>query len=230
MNIFILISLLLIILLYKLPFFLLSSENIVAKQSNYWGIKKDDILNTTFFDLVEKRDRLEYVAPKIEEIKNNNFIKWDGNVKLLNQNFILLHLKEYNSFTILKEKSVLKYLKNTENKLFKEVFKKIEEFIDKKEIHVDYEDVFEKNSYCVEFFLLELWEKNSLVFNYGIGTLQAYLYDGKLNLDKDKEIFLYALAATITSTIHRKGMPLYFYYYYYKKKHIEQESRRGIYV
>ena len=224
LNIFILLSIVFIFILYKMPNFLTPPKKIVAKQSNFWNVNPKDIIKATERKIVEKKNRKEYIVNPLEKLRNNNFSELEIKKKKLSQNFIVLHLKEYDNFTIKKDIDILSYMKSPDKKIFKIIFEKIDEFIDNKEADVDYQEVFENNKFCVEFFLMELWEEHSLPFSYGIGTLQLYLYDKEGNIDEDAEAFLYALDATRTTTINRKGFSLYYYYHFFKNKERNEEK------
>ena len=221
LNLFVLFGVFLLLVLYKLPDFIKPSKNIIAKQSNFWGISPQEIIDKTEKKIVEKKDRREYTVDPLEVLRNDNFAEMEIGRKKLSQNFTVLHLKEYDNFTIKKDISIEKYMKSPDKKIFKVVFEKILEFIENKEVEVDLEEVFMQNKYCVEFFLMQLWEEHSLPFSYGIGTLQVYLYDKKGNKDEYAEAFLYALDGTRTTTINRKGFSLYYYYHFFKNRERE---------
>jgi len=217
-NIFIFLALVLLLIFHKLSYFLKGNRKIIAKQSSFWNMPKSKILDKTAHKILEKKNRRELKINKLERLRSDNFLNIEKGKKVLSQNYILLHLKEYDSFTILGDDDIEKYLEKKAKTLYKEVFKKIQYFIDELEIETDYEEVFRKNKNCVEFFLMELWEQYSPPFSYGIGTLQTYVCNKDRTVDEEAESFLFALLSTRNQSVHRKGFALYYYYHFFKNK------------
>lgn len=223
LNIILFMGIILFWFLYVDKRFFIQGGKIVAKQTNMWGISPKDIIKQTKNSIHQKKGRREFEVPTRESIANDYFIDIDlrGNKKI-HQNFLLLHLKEYNHFTIHHD-DVEEFFKKTKHKLYKVLFEKIKFFIESSEDDIDLNKILEENGFCIEFFLINLWERYANIYSYGIGTLQIYTYNNDGNKDSNLEALLYAVDAAVTTNIHRKGFSLYFYYYHFKKN-----KERGI--
>lgn len=116
-------------------------------------------------------------------------------------------------------------IKSTEdlnqNKVFKAVFKKAKDFIQAKEVKIDYQKTLEENNYIAEFFLMSLWEEHTFKFNISLANLEVLATN-----PKDIE-FIGALDLLNLNCVKRKGAVLFYKYIEFKdriKDYVKQEK------
>ncbi|MFA7434888.1 MAG: hypothetical protein WC006_00800 [Bacilli bacterium] len=197
MNILLILSLISI-------FFLLYQKKkmeIVAQQVTFWDIPVENILVKNKNQVVKKNNRNELVEQKEVYFYDEK----DGKKKILPIN--LLSIKHYNNFTFINSIDEITNLSIVYNKIF-DMIKKVAH---DNESHINYQNALSNNKYCVEFLLLDCWEKICFDEIIGVGTLETVAID-------DKDIALiYAIDAIKNSNVLKEGLMLYSHYLNFKK-------------
>ncbi len=187
------------------------SRKIYAKQQNYWGIDKEEVINTFSSYAIEKSDRIEVPCDK-----NELYIYTSSN-KTISPNTIS-YLKNMN------KNYCYTYVKNIDEikkyPLKDKIFNKLLNYIEiEKEIFINYNDTLNKLENNLDFFLIYLWSKYTKEFNIGIGQLETLV----INDSNDRE-FINALDNINLNVIKLNGSYLlYKYKKFMEKKDLNNE-------
>lgn len=188
----------------------INSLEIVANQQRYWNeIKASDVYK--FFEKRKQR-KSETIAIRVnEEEKKLLRSNLDKNNKYLSINFFKKLKRIEDEFTFIctkkdyiKVTNILESLKDYE--LYTAIFNKINQFVKKMEIDVDYGKILKENQYCAEFFLMDLWERYTKRENIGNANLILLA-----NREIEEEL-VGALDNIDLNCVKAKGAALYYRY------------------
>lgn len=207
-----------LIYLFLIPFFVFGiyyigkktqpkSLKIVANQQRYFN----EITPQSLVEFYKVRKDIK--KDRVEILVNKDSKKLIKDEKIVPAFFLDLQAIE------------LTKIKSTEdlnqNKVFKAVFKKAKDFIQAKEVKIDYQKTLEENNYIAEFFLMSLWEEHTFKFNISLANLEVLATN-----PKDIE-FIGALDLLNLNCVKRKGAVLFYKYIEFKdriKDYVKQEK------
>ena len=173
---------------------------VVANQQRYWDeVKAKDVYS--FFQ-GRKQKKSKKITIRVNEEEKKLFrINPSDNKKYISTNFFKILKRIENEFTYVKS------LKDIEQyELYNAVFNKIKNIVKSRDIDVDYEEIFKENKKCVEFFLMDLWERYTKRSNIGIANLVLLA-----NREIEEE-FVGALDNIDLNCVKAKGAALYYRY------------------
>lgn len=184
-------------LFYKIQHLKDKVGKIEAEQMTFWGVNSKEILekNKDFF--VQKDGRIEIKEQQDEylyEIK-------DGEKKLLP--LIFSDIRAFRNFTIVND---LKYFDKDASKLYKTVYKKLQEINKRIEKNIDFNEKLKENHNIAEFFLLDLWEELATIEIIGTGTLNALA-----ETENDYKL-IGAMDSAINMNVRADGIDLFAHY------------------
>ena len=177
--------------------------SVIANQQRYFN----EVRGTDIYDFYKtrksvKKNRVETLVNKYSK----KLIKDDTIVP----SFFL----DFKDFTPTKVESITDLQSSA---VYSAVLKKIKGFADDREISFDYEQELKNNDNCVEFFLMDLYERLTSPFNISVANLDILAKN-------DQEIeLLGALDLINLNSVKRKGAVLYY-------KFIEFKSRIGDFI
>lgn len=199
--------------------------SVVANQQRYWDeIKGSDIYQ---FFLGRKQAKRKKIAIRVNEGEKKffKFSELTPEKKYVNISFFktlkqieyeLTFAKIPNEFLKNEdedeekeyEKAIERAMNDaiTQIPLYNAVFSKIKFFIKEQDINVDLIKIFEEDKFCVEFFLLDLWERYTKRVN--IGTANLILLAQRLI----EEEFIGAMDNIDLYSVKSKGAALYYRY------------------
>lgn len=185
----------------------ISSLEVVANQQRYWNeITSNDVYK--FFNKRKKR-RLDRIIVRVNEEEKELLRNLPNDEWRLSFNFFRRLKRIEDEFTFIckenksiKKEDIVKSLKNY--KLYTAIFKKIDEFIRKMDVEVDYGNLLKENQNCTEFFLMDLWEKYTKRENIGTANL-ILLADREI-----EEELVGALDNIDLNSVKPKGSALYY--------------------
>ena len=198
-----------IVLTLSFLFYIFSRKKVnkvIAKQVSYWDVPFELILSKNKHNITSKKDRNE-LTEQSKEYFYEEIFEEDKKIRKI-QPLILSDIKKYRGFTLVKSLNYFK--RSTSSVLHTTIYKKLESINDKIEADLDFEELLEENQYCVEFFLINIWEVISSKEIIGIGTLKAYA-----NNKKELEL-IGALDAAMSSNVRKQGILLYSHYLNFK--------------
>ncbi len=190
-----------IILIAILLFYInknLNSSNlkIKANQQRYF----DEVNANMIYNFYKNR---KIVKKKSVEIKVNEdekkLIKNVGGMRFLSTNFWI-------NLSNLKLNTIKKYKDIHNIKLYSIIFNKINEFIKKAEIELDFQEILEKNGYIAEYFLIYLWEHYTKRENISVANLQI------LSENFTQNELLGALDISLLNNVKFNGATIYYLY------------------
>lgn len=203
------------LLVFLLTIYIVSSTvrkkpfNIIARQQNYWNVPQSVIYDYFKSRVIDKKDRKEV---EINTLSKKFMRKYDNET----QSYFTTNI--YNEYRQL-DLTIVKNIKNIENyKLYTTIFLKIVEFIRYKEVHIDFEKILRENNMCIEYFLLDLWEKFTKEFNIGTATLNVL---AKRNIEYE---LIGALDNVDLANVKRHGAALFYSYTKFKGR-LPQEQK-----
>ena len=187
--------------------------SVQANQQRYWDeIKGSDIY--AFFAGRKKRKRKKIVIRVNEQEKK--FFKTSESMPdkdYVSVGFFKTLKRIESEFSFVKapsndKKAIEKAMNDTINKipLYKVVFDKIKYFIKEQDIDVDFVEILKEDKYCVEFFLLDLWERYTKRVNIGTANL-VLLAEREI-----EEEFIGAMDNIDLYSVKGKGAALYYRY------------------
>jgi len=185
---------------------LLEQGGLSARQVSYWGISPQKILNKNKHKIIEKKGRNEFVE-EVDEYFYEEVIVEGKRIRKL-QPLILSDIKAYKGFTII---SSLKYFKQKKNsELYIKIYNKLNSINEEIEAELDFEKILIDNKYCIEFFLIDLWEVLCSKEIIGVGTLNT------IARNKKELELIGALDASVSTNVQREGILLYSHYLRFK--------------
>lgn len=196
-----------IILIIGLLFYInknLNSSNlqIQANQQRYF----DEVNANMIYNFYKNR---KIVKKKSVEIKINEdekkLIKDINGIKFLSTNFWL-------NLSNLKLNKIEDYKKIHDIKLYSIIFNKINEFIKKAEIELDFQEILEKNGFIAEYFLIYLWEHYTKRENISVANLQI------LTENFTQNELLGALDISLLNNVKFNGASIYYLYMKYHNR------------
>ncbi|BDB65749.1 hypothetical protein T36_2228 (plasmid) [Helicobacter cinaedi] len=185
----------------------LTSLGIKANQQRYFK----EVNAKQIYDFYQvrkdiKSNRVEVLVNKdSKKLMKNNLIVPAFFISLKNLN--LTHIKTIDEL----EKS----------NLHKAVFGKIQECIKAMELKINFQEELEANNYCVEFFLMDLYERVTPSFNIGVANLEV-LAKSSIEIE-----LIGALDILNLNCVKRKGSALFYRYIEFKdriKDYLKQEE------
>lgn len=175
---------------------------IVAKQQNYWSIPSSKIYNHYKNRKIKKSDRIE---TKID-LEDKHLGKQYSHRSYFLSGNIFIDIKNLKLTKVDNIKNIHNY------KLYSLIFKKIEQMIKYLEKNVDFEQILKENDMCLEYFLMDLWERYTQSFNIGTANLDVYATS-----EIEKEL-VGALDNIDLNSVKRRGSALFFSYMKFKKR------------
>ncbi len=184
----------------------LEEGGVSATQVSYWGISPQKILNKNKHKIIMKKGRNEFVE-EIDDYFYEEVIRDGRKIQKL-QPLILSDIKAYKGFTII---SSLKYFKQKKNsELYIKIYKKLYSINEEIEAELDFKEILIDNKYCIEFFLIDLWEVLCSKEIIGIGTLNT------IAKNKKELELIGALDASVSTNVRKEGILLYSHYLRFK--------------
>jgi hypothetical protein len=138
--------------------------SIIAKQQNYWNVPQSVIYDYFRGRIVDKQDRKEVEI----NVLSKKFTR-----KYNNEASQYFTTNVYSEYKQLKLTAVKNLSDIKEYSLYMTVFLKIKGFVKYKEVSVDFEKILYENNMCLEYFLLDIWERYTKEFNIGTATLNV---------------------------------------------------------
>lgn len=171
---------------------------VVANQQRYWDeVKASDVYQ---FFKGRKQQRAKKIIIRVNAEEKKLF-RQSLNKKYISTNFFKTLKRIEEEFT---------YINNLEDikqyELYEAILKKIKGITKAREISIDYEDVLKQNKMCVEFFLMDLWEKYTKRSNIGTANLSLLA-----NREIEEEL-VGALDNIDLNCVKAKGAALYYRY------------------
>ncbi len=182
--------------------FLLSKKktlDIVANQTNYWGVNAKEIYKKYDWKLDFKKDRIEVRANRLEK---QIYRTYSNEEKYITGN-IFLAIKDL-KFTKVNSLSEVK------SELYITLIEKYKKIIEELELKNDLDTLLKENDNCVEFFLINGWEIYTQRVNLGIATLDV------LVKNFTEYELLGALDNATLNSVKRHGAAMYFKYAEFK--------------
>jgi hypothetical protein len=175
--------------------------NIIAKRQSYWSIPSKSIYRCYKNRIFITSDRVETkldTADKLFTKRYSEAVSFSGNIVLKSRNIKLTKVM----FT--------DEIKNFQ--LYSLVFNKIKSILKVLEKDVDFESSLKENDMCIEYFLLDLWERFTKNFNIGTANLEVYAVS-------DIQIeFIGALDNISLNSIKRNGAVLLYMFMKFKNR------------
>lgn len=205
--------------------------SVQANQQRYWEeIKASDVYK---FFLGRKEPKRKKIVIRVNEgekkfFKSSELIP-DKDYVSVNFFRMLKRIEKELTFVNLKSsQNIEKDMNDTINQipLYKAVFDKIKFFIREQDIKANLVDIFVEDKGCVEFFLLDLWERYTKRVNIGTANL-VLLAEREI-----EEEFIGAMDNVDLYSVKAKGAALYYRYMvfmgrvdnYLKKAEQEEEK------
>lgn len=205
--------------------------SVQANQQRYWEeIKASDVYK---FFLGRKEPKRKKIVIRVNEgekkfFKSSELIP-DKDYVSVNFFRMLKRIEKELTFVNLKSSpNIKKDMNDTINQipLYKAVFDKIKFFIREQDIKANLVDIFVEDKGCVEFFLLDLWERYTKRVNIGTANL-VLLAEREI-----EEEFIGAMDNVDLYSVKAKGAALYYRYMvfmgrvdnYLKKAEQEEEK------
>lgn len=205
--------------------------SVQANQQRYWEeIKASDVYK---FFLGRKEPKRKKIVIRVNEgekkfFKSSELIP-DKDYVSVNFFRMLKRIEKELTFVDLKSsQNIEKDMNDTINQipLYKAVFDKIKFFIREQDIKANLVDIFVEDKGCVEFFLLDLWERYTKRVNIGTANL-VLLAEREI-----EEEFIGAMDNVDLYSVKAKGAALYYRYMvfmgrvdnYLKKAEQEEEK------
>lgn len=204
--------------------------SVQANQQRYWEeIKASDVYK---FFLGRKEPKRKKIVIRVNEgekkfFKSSELIP-DKDYVSVNFFRMLKRIEKELTFVDLKSsQNIEKDMNDTINQipLYKAVFDKIKFFIREQDIEANLVDIFVEDKGCVEFFLLDLWERYTKRVNIGTANL-VLLAEREI-----EEEFIGAMDNVDLYSVKAKGAALYYRYMVFMGrvdnylKKVEQEEK-----
>jgi hypothetical protein len=176
--------------------------DIAAKQQSYWGISSNAIYGYYKKRVMKKDDRIEIdIDPSTKYLTrkySDGSVVFSGSI-----------VYEISDIALTKIANIAE-IKNIE--LYSLIFKKIENTLKYMEKNINFDDALKENDMCVEYFLLDLWEKFTKNFNLGVANLEVY---AKTVTQKE---FVGALDSVCLNSVKRNGALLLYMFLKFKNR------------
>lgn len=194
--------------------------SVIANQQRYWSeIKGSDVYK---FFLGRKERKRKKIVIRVNEGEKKFFqtSEFAPDKDYVNVGFFKTMKRIESEFSFVKtpentdDKAILKALEEVINKsrLYKAIFDKVKDFIKEQDIDVDFVEILAENKNCVEFFLLDIWERYTKRVNIGTANL-VLLADKEI-----EEEFIGALDNIDLYSVKAKGAALYYRYMLFKDR------------
>lgn len=180
-----------------------TKPEIKAEQVSFWNVPPQGLIENNKHRIEKKKGRNEYVAPPKETFVEETTTRF----KKLSP-YIFTEIKLYDGFTIVQ--SLIFFNSDECPLLYKTVFNRLKDISESVEQYIDYEQTLIDNKYCVEFFLIDIWERLCTSEIIGAGTLEYYA------TNTTEFELVGALDASINSNITKRGICLYAHYLNHK--------------
>jgi hypothetical protein len=176
--------------------------NIVAKQQNYWNISPKNIYDYYRSRIVKRDDRIEtklnISSKQLTKKYSDETTFFTGNIALKISSIELTKIADLNE------------IKNFQ--IYSMVFDKIKSILKYLEKDINLENTLKENDMCVEYFLLDLWDRFTKNFNLGTANLEIYAAN-----DTQRE-FVGALDSISLSSIKKEGVALLYLFMKFKNR------------
>lgn len=176
---------------------------IQAIQQNYWELITPNKIIQHFAPRKDyKQKRIDI---KINPLQKVWYRKYSNNAVFLTGNFFIEY-KNLNLTRINNLKNIYRYF------FYRMIFEKLKKIIKDKEISLDFDEILKKNEFCVEYFLMELWEKYTQDINIGVGNL---IVEAKRDIERE---LVGALDNLDLNSVKRNGAALFYSYIEFKNR------------
>lgn len=174
---------------------------VIAKQQSYWNVSQSAIYNYFKNRIIDKEDRKEV---QINTLSKRFIRKYDSESR---QYFTTSVYSEYKQLKL----TMVNSLSEIEDYgLYMMIFSKVSGFTKYKEMSVDFEKILHENNMCLEYFLIDIWEKYTKEFNIGTATLNVV---AKREIEQQ---LIGALDNIDLSNVKRCGAGLFYSYMKFK--------------
>lgn len=181
--------------------------SIIANQQRYFKEVDSNMIYNFFSNRrIVKKDRIEIDVNREEKTLFKNFILESEKIELISTHFFA-RLKQ-----IPQELNIIKDVSDIKSKLHLTIFNKLKSIIEDKEIDIDFNLILKNNNYCLEYFLMELWEDYTGDINIGTSNL---IVIAQSDIERD---LIGAINILDLSCVLKNGSALYYLYIKFKNR------------